>query len=60
MQPIDLHWLAVWRVLPDLIVFRVPAIVGIWRFLTGVLKTLLPDESGPHFDCLWGLYNGTP
>lgn len=59
MQPIDLHWLALWRVLPDLSVFRVPAVVRIWRFLTGVSKTLLPDGSGPHFDWLWGLYNGT-
>ena len=53
MQPIDLHWRALWRVLPDLIVFRVRG------FLTGVLKTLLPDGSGPHFDWLRGLYNGT-
>ena len=59
MQPIDLPWLALWRVLPDLSVFRVPAVVRIWRFLTGVLKTLLPDGSGPHFDWLGGLYNGT-
>jgi hypothetical protein len=59
MQPIDLHWLALWRVLPDLIVFTVPAVVRIWRFLTGVSQTLLPDGSGPHFDWLWGLYNGT-
>jgi hypothetical protein len=59
MQPIDLRWLAPWSVLPDLIVFSVPAVVRIWRFLAGVSKTLLPDGNGPHFDWLWGLYNGT-
>jgi hypothetical protein len=50
---------ALWGVLPDLVVFTVPAVVRIWRFLTGASKTLLPDESGPHFDWVWGLYNGT-
>jgi hypothetical protein len=59
MQPIDLRWLAPWSVLPDLIVFSVPAVVRIWRFLAGVSKTLLPHGNGPHFDWLWGLYNGT-
>ena len=50
-------WVALWGVLPDLVVFTVPAVVRIWRFLTGASKTLLPDGSGPHFD--WVLYNGT-
>ena len=49
-EPIDLRWLALWGVLPDLVVFSVPAVVRIWRFLTGASKTLLPDGSGPHFD----------
>jgi hypothetical protein len=45
-------------VLPDLVVFTVPAVVRIWRFLTGASKTLLPDGSGPRFDWVLGLYNG--
>ncbi len=51
--------MALWGVLPDLVVFTVPAVVRIWRFLTGASKTLLPDGSRPHFDGVWGLYNGT-
>ena len=51
--------MALWGVLPDLVVFTVPAVVRIWRFLTGASKTLLPGGSGPHFDWVWGLYNGT-
>jgi hypothetical protein len=44
------HRFALAGVLPDLVVFSVPAVVRIWRFLTGASKTLLPDGSGLHFD----------
>ncbi|HEY1467749.1 MAG TPA: hypothetical protein VGF61_01810 [Candidatus Acidoferrum sp.] len=58
-RPIHLGWVALWGVLPDLVVFTVPAVVRIWRFLTGASTSLLPDGNGPHFDWVWGLYNGT-
>jgi hypothetical protein len=58
-QRIHLGWLATWGVAPDLVVFTIPACVRIWRLLTGASKTLLPDGSGPRFDWVWGLYNGT-
>ena len=58
-QQIRLGWLAAWGVLPDLVTFSVPAAVRIWRLLTGASKSLLPDGRGPHFDWVWGLYNGT-
>jgi hypothetical protein len=44
---------ALWGVLPDLVVFTIPAIIRIWRFLTGASKTLLPGGSGPHFEWVW-------
>ena len=56
---IRLGWLAVWGVLPDLVTFAVPAAIRVWRLLTGASKSLLPDGRGPHFDWVWGLYNGT-
>jgi len=58
-RPIHLGWLAAWGVLPDLVVFTIPACVRIWRLLTGASKTLLPDGRGPHFEWVWGLYNCT-
>ncbi len=58
-QRIRLGWVALWGVLPDLVVFAIPAAVRIWRYLSGASKTLLPDGSGPHFDWVWGLYNCT-
>lgn len=56
---IHLGWLAAWSVLPDLVVFAIPAAVRIGRFLTGASKTLLPDGSGPRFDWAFGIYNVT-
>src|ERR1700760_3480959 len=58
-RPLRLGWLVSWGVLPDIIVFTVPAVVRIWRFVTGESKSLLPDGSGPHFEWVWGLYNAT-
>jgi membrane-bound metal-dependent hydrolase YbcI (DUF457 family) len=58
-QRIRLDWVALWGVLPDLVVFAIPAAVRIWRYLSGASKMLLPDGSGPHFDWVWGLYNFT-
>jgi hypothetical protein len=57
--PIQPGWAAAWGVLPDLVAFTVPAAVRIWRFATGASRSLLPDGSGPSFDWVWGLYNGT-
>jgi hypothetical protein len=54
---IHLGWLAVWSVLPDLVVFAIPGAVRIGRFLTGASKTLLPDGSGPRFDWAFGHRN---
>ena len=56
---IHLGWLAVWSVLPDLVVFAIPAAIRIGRYLTGASKTLLPDGSGPRFDWAFGIYNVT-
>jgi hypothetical protein len=56
---IQLGWLAAWSVLPDLVVFTIPAAIRIGRFLTGASKTLLPDGSGPRFDWAFGIYNVT-
>ena len=56
---IHLGWLAAWSVLPDLVVFAIPAAIRIGRFLTGASKTLLPDNSGPRFDWAFGIYNVT-
>jgi hypothetical protein len=58
-QRIHLGWMAAWGVLPDLIVFTIPACVRIARWLTGASKSLLPDGSGPRFDWVWGLYNAS-
>jgi len=56
---IHLGWLAACSVLPDLVVFGIPAAVRIGRFLTGASKTLLPDGSGPRFDWAFRIYNVT-
>ena len=56
---IHLGWLAVWSVLPDLVVFAIPAAVRIWRLLTGASKSLLPDGTGPRFDWAFGIYNAS-
>ena len=58
-QRLHLGWLAAWGVLPDLVVFTIPASVRIWRLLTGASRTLLPDGRGPHFEWVWGFYNLT-
>jgi len=54
-----LPWAAAWGILPDLATFAVPAVVRIWRLATGASKSLLPDGSGPRFDWVWNVYNGT-
>jgi hypothetical protein len=56
---IHLRWLAAWSVLPDLVVFAIPAAVRIGRVVTGASKTLLPDGSGPRFDWAFGIYDVT-
>jgi len=56
---IHLGWLAAWSVLPDLLVFAIPAAVRIGRFVTGASKTLLPDGSGPRFDWAVAIYDVT-
>ena len=57
--PIHLGRIAMCGVLPDLVVFTLPAVVRTWRVLTGAAKSLLPDGRGPNFNWLSGLYNGT-
>jgi hypothetical protein len=56
---IHLGWLAACSVLPDLVVFGIPAAVRIGRFLTGASRILLPDGSGPRFDWAFGIYDVT-
>jgi membrane-bound metal-dependent hydrolase YbcI (DUF457 family) len=58
-QRIRLGRMVMWGVFPDLVVFTVPAAVKIWRVLSGASKSLLPDGRGPHFEWVFGLYNGT-
>jgi len=58
-QPIRVGLVALWGVLPDIVVFAIPAAVRIWRYVSGASKTLLPDGSGPHFDWAWSVYNFT-
>ncbi len=54
-----LPWVAACGILPDVVTFAVPAAVRIWRLATGASKSLLPDGSGPRFDWVWTVYNGT-
>ena len=58
-QPIRVGWCVAWSVLPDLASFVIPAVVRIGRWLTGSSRTLLPDGTGPRFDWVWQIYNGT-
>lgn len=60
-QPIRVRvgWCVAWGVFPDLASFLIPAVVRIGRWLTGESQTLLPDGSGPRFDWVWQVYNGS-
>ena len=39
--------------------FLIPAVVRIGRWLLGYSRTLLPDGTGPRFDWVWQIYNGS-
>lgn len=58
-RPVSVIWTAAWGVLPDLVVFAIPAAVRIWRLMTGAANSLLPDGRGPRFEWVWTLYNAT-
>jgi len=52
-------WALAFGVFPDLVAFTIPACVRIWWWLTGASPSLLPQANGPHFEWVWGVYNGS-
>ena len=56
---VPVGWSIAWGIAPDLVSFGIPAVVRITRYLTGASKTLLPDGTGPRFDWVWNVYNGS-
>jgi hypothetical protein len=57
-RPIRTGWALFFGVCPDLVAFTIPACLRIWWWLTGASPSLLPQANGPHFEWVWGVYNG--
>jgi hypothetical protein len=57
-RQIHAGWALCFGVFPDLVAFTIPTCLRVWWWLTGASPSLLPQANGPHFEWVWGVYNG--